>query len=55
LAASLALIVRLSAAPAVGVVVAALRTKWSAAPEATIAVRVELVAVQVRQTAVTVY
>jgi hypothetical protein len=51
---SLAVIVRLSAAPAVGVAVAAVSEKWSSAPEATVTVVEVLVADQLCQTAVTV-
>jgi hypothetical protein len=52
--ASLAVIVRLSPAPAAGVVVAAESEKWSSAPEATMTGVELLVADQLRQTAVTV-
>ena len=51
---SLAVIVRLSPAPAVGVVVAAASEKWSSAPEARVTGVALLVADQLRQTAVTV-
>ena len=54
LLASFAVIVRLSAAPAAGVVVAALNTSFVAAPNVTWAEDGELVAVHDRQTAVTV-
>ena len=55
LLASLAVIVRLSAAPAVGVTLAASSTRWVVGPNATVADLAVLVAVQVRHTAVTVY
>src|SRR5947199_6671175 len=50
---SFAVIVRLSAAPAVGVVVAAVSEKWWSAPEASVTAVGSLVADQLRQTAVT--
>jgi hypothetical protein len=50
---SLAVIVRSSPTPAVGVVVAALRAKWSAVAAVTGTVLVALVAVQLRHFAVT--
>ena len=53
-ATSTAVIVRLSAVPAVGVVVATASTKWWSAPEASVTGAGELVAVQDRQTAVAV-
>ena len=55
LLASLAVIVRLSASPAVGVVLAASSCRWVAGPKATATDLAVLVAVQVRHTAVTVY
>src|SRR4051794_895866 len=51
---SLAVIVRLSATETAGVRVAAAIAKWVAAPIVIVAERVELVALQERQTAVTV-
>ena len=51
---SFAVTVRLSAVPAVGVVVAAASVKWSSAPDATVTGVELLVAFQLRQTAVTV-
>src|SRR5438477_6354879 len=51
---SLAVTVRLSPAPAVGVVVAAVSEKWLSAADATVTVVELLVADQLRQTAVTV-
>jgi hypothetical protein len=51
---SLAVIVRLSPAPAVGVAVAVESEKWSSAPDATVTGVALLVADQLRQTAVTV-
>jgi hypothetical protein len=52
---SLAVMVRLSSAPAVGVVVAAASEKWWSAPEASVTAVEVLVADQLSQTAVTVY
>ena len=50
---SLAVIVRLSATPAVGVVLATVTRKWVAGPNVTWADKVVLVAVHERHTAVT--
>jgi hypothetical protein len=55
LPASLAITVRLSPAPAVGVVLAASRTRWVALPEARTTDFATLRALHERQTAVTVY
>jgi hypothetical protein len=54
-AASLAVIVRLLACPAVTLVAAALNARRVAAPEATVTLVVELVLLQLRQWTVTVY